>query len=164
MRCIISRIELLSSDLIPVLSLTNGEPVQYILKIFYDFFHKSIFQGRTLRVHLGLAVTIANSNFRWGYIDLFLCSHILRQQWFVIFNFVFDLFSVQFLCTISNVCLYYISSSWGFRDIFHALPYVEISVLNKLSNSSTGQRLWPIRVRGLPCLSSDWTVGDPWGL
>ena len=46
----ISWIEVLSSDLIPVLSLTNVEPVQYILEIFYDFFHKSI------------AVTIANSN------------------------------------------------------------------------------------------------------
>ena len=47
----ISWIEVLSSDLIPVLSLTNVEPVQYILKIFYDFFHKSIFPDRTLRVH-----------------------------------------------------------------------------------------------------------------
>ena len=146
------------------------------------FSHKSIFPGRTLREHLGLAATIANSNilfqmriFKFVSVLAYFATTMVCD--FPIFILIFfrcnfhaksvmhafvwtDITIITIILTKSLLYHDIISSSQGFRDIFHSLPHVEILVLNKPSNWSTGQRLWPIRVRGLPCLSSDWTVGD----
>ena len=90
---------------------------------FMFFSHKSIFPGRTLREHLGLAATIANSN-------------ILFQMRIFKFVSVLAYFATTMVCVFPFFILIFFRCNFHAKSVMHAFVWTDITIITIILTKS----------------------------